>query len=45
MTSYSVGQTIVGEAQKAVADMIVMVTHERSRVEKFVFVSRKQWPF
>ena len=36
---YSVDQTIVDEAQKAGADMIVMVTHGRSRVGKFVFGS------
>ncbi|WP_349282615.1 universal stress protein [Polaromonas hydrogenivorans] len=29
-------QAIVDEAQKAGADMIVMVTHGRSRVGKFV---------
>jgi nucleotide-binding universal stress UspA family protein len=32
-------QSIVDEAQKAGADMIVMVTHRRSRVGKFVFGS------
>ena len=39
VTSYTVGQTIVEEAEKAGADMIVMVTHGRSRVGKFVFGS------
>jgi nucleotide-binding universal stress UspA family protein len=39
VTSYTVDQTIVDEAQKAGADMIVMVTHGRSRVGKFVFGS------
>jgi len=37
VTSYSVDQTIVDEAQKTGADMIVMVTHGRSWVGKFVF--------
>lgn len=39
MTSYTVDQTIVKEAENAGADMIVMVTHGRSRVGKFVFGS------
>jgi nucleotide-binding universal stress UspA family protein len=39
VTSYTVDKTIVDEAQKAGADMIVMVTHGRSRVGKFVFGS------
>jgi nucleotide-binding universal stress UspA family protein len=39
VTSYTVDQTIVEEAEKAGADMIVMVTHSRSRVGKFVFGS------
>ena len=39
VTSYTVDKTIVEEAEKAGADMIVMVTHGRSRVGKFVFGS------
>jgi nucleotide-binding universal stress UspA family protein len=38
-TSYTVDKTIVDEAQKAGADMIVMVMHGRSRVGKTVFGS------
>jgi nucleotide-binding universal stress UspA family protein len=39
VTSYTVDKTIVDEAQKAGADMIVMVTYGRSRVGESVFGS------
>lgn len=39
VTSYEVGKSIVQEATKIGCDMIVMVTHGRSRVGKFVFGS------
>ena len=38
-TSYTVGQSIVSAADKSGCDMIVMVSHNRSRVGKFVFGS------
>jgi nucleotide-binding universal stress UspA family protein len=38
-TSYTVDKTIVDEAQKTGADMIVMVMYGRSRVGKPVFSS------
>ena len=39
VTAYLVSQSIVEEAEKSGADMIVMVTEGRSRVGKFVFGS------
>lgn len=39
VTAYMVGQAIVEEAEKSGCDMIVMVTHGRSRVGKLVFGS------
>jgi nucleotide-binding universal stress UspA family protein len=39
VTAYMVSQSIVEEAEKSGADMIVMVTEGRSRVGKFVFGS------
>jgi len=38
-TSYTVGQSIVKQAEESGCDMIVMVSHSRSRVGKFVFGS------
>jgi nucleotide-binding universal stress UspA family protein len=38
-TSYRVAQTIVEAAEQSGCDMIVIVTHGRSRVGKFVFGS------
>ena len=38
-TSYAGGQSIVNQAEKSGCDMIVMVSHSRSRVGKFVFGS------
>jgi nucleotide-binding universal stress UspA family protein len=39
VTAYMVSQAIVDAAEQAGCDMIVMVTHGRSRVGKFVFGS------
>ena len=39
VTAYMVSQSIVEEAEKSGADLIVMVTEGRSRVGKFVFGS------
>ena len=39
LTAYRVSHSIVEEAEKSGCDMIVMVTHGRSRVGKFVFGS------
>ncbi len=39
VTAFMVGQSIVEEAEKSGCDMIVMVTHGRSRVGKLVFGS------
>ncbi len=39
VTAYMVGQSIVEEAEKTGCDMIIMVTHGRSRVGKLVFGS------
>jgi nucleotide-binding universal stress UspA family protein len=39
VTAYRVSQAIVDAAEQAGCDMIVMVTHGRSRVGKFVFGS------
>ena len=39
VTAYGVDQSIVDEADKCGCDMIVIVTHGRSRVGKFVFGS------
>lgn len=39
VTAYRVGQSIVEEAEKSGCDMIVMVTHGRTRLGKLVFGS------
>lgn len=39
VTSYVVGKSIVQEAEKVGSDMIVMVTHGRTRLGKFVYGS------